>query len=467
MPFSAFRAALALGCAASLAAAASAPAAQLSLEGDTLVYRAAPGETNRVIVSSDDPGELRFLDNATITLGAPCYRDEFDGEDVGRCPFGGPVRIEAGDGDDRVSFLSGVPAGQPFTADGGAGDDELSAPSDGAAVTLLGGDGTDRVSGGPGNDTLDGGPGNDTLAGGWGSDTVRGGDGDDSLLGDALKPFADVIDGGAGNDAIVNDWLNDHQSAPIAVSLDGAANDGLAGEGDNVVNVESIQVNQPASLAAGAGAVAFRVFQTRPGPSKLVGSDAADSLISYDYDDVIEGRGGDDAIEAGFGNDTISGGPGRDSINADAGSGACNFLVCRTGAGNDTIDVRDNEVDSVVCGPGADTVTADAGDTVAPDCETVNRPAVVPPPRDERRSAPRRDGRTPPTGKRCIVPKVKAGATLAATKRALAKKGCKAAAKKVRSAKVKKGRVVKLSHRAGKKLAYKKTITVYVSKGRR
>ncbi|MDW5596787.1 PASTA domain-containing protein [Conexibacter stalactiti] len=463
MPFSAFRTALALGCAASLAAAASAPAAQLSLEGDTLVYRAAPGETNRVIVSTDDPGELRFLDNAAISFGAPCYRAEWDGEDVARCVFAGPVRIETGDGADRVSFSSGLPAAQQFTADGGPGDDELSAPLDGLAVTFRGGDGTDRLSGGVGNDTLDGGPGNDNLAGGWGNDTLQGGDGDDSLLGDGLKPFADVIDGGAGHDAIVNDWVNDHQNAPIAVSLDGVANDGLAGEGDNVVGVESIQVNQPASLSAGAGAVAFRVFQTGPGPSKLVGSDAADSLISYDYDDVIEGRGGDDTIEAGFGNDTISGGPGRDSINADAGSGACNFLVCRTGAGNDTIDVRDGEVDSVVCGPGTDTVTADANDTVAPDCETVNRPAVVPPPVDERRA--RRESK--PTGKRCVVPKLKAGVTFAAAKKALVQKGCKAASKQVRSTKIRKGRVVKLSQKAGKKLAYKKTVTVFVSKGRR
>ncbi len=252
---------------------------------------------------------------------------------------------------------------------------------------------------------LDGGAGNDTLAGGWGRDALRGGDGDDSLLGDGLKPFADAIDGGAGRDTIVNDWVNDHSNAPIAVTLDGVANDGLAGEGDNVVAVEAIQVNQPATLVAGGDAVAFRVFQTGPGASKLVGSDQADTLISYDYADVIDGRGGDDTIEAGLGDDDVSGGPGRDTINADAGSGACNFLVCRTGSGNDVVRVRDGEADSVVCGPGTDTVIADAADTVAPDCENVDRGAVVPDP--SRRRA------EPPTGKRCWVPKVKAGTTLA------------------------------------------------------
>jgi beta-lactam-binding protein with PASTA domain len=65
------------------------------------------------------------------------------------------------------------------------------------------------------------------------------------------------------------------------------------------------------------------------------------------------------------------------------------------------------------------------------------------------------------------VPKLKAGVTFAAAKKALAKKGCKAAPKQVRSKKVRKGRVVKLSQKAGKQLAYKKTVTVFVSKGRR
>ncbi|MDO8211780.1 PASTA domain-containing protein [Conexibacter sp. CPCC 206217] len=469
MSFSALRAALLLGCAVSLAAAASASAAQLSLEGGALVYRAAPGETNRVIVSSDDPGELRFLDDAPIALPAgSCYRADWDDATVARCAFGGPVRIETGDGADRVSIFDEVPAGQPFSADGGPGDDTLEGPLTGAPVSFTGGDGNDTLKGGTGDDVLDGGTGDDTLEGGWGRDTLRGGDGDDALLGDGLKPFADTIDGGAGSDTIVNDWLNDHANAPISVTLDGIANDGLAGEGDNVVGVESIQVNQPATLAAGADAVAFRVFQTGPGSSKLVGSDRADTLISYDDADTIDGRGGDDTIEAGFGDDTIVGGPGRDTINADAGSGACNFLVCRTGSGNDTVDVRDGEADSVVCGAGQDRVIADALDTVAADCETVERRGgTVPPPDDSSRGSGPAPGRPSTSAKRCVVPRVKAGASAAAAKKALAKKGCKAATRGVRSAKVRRGRVVKLSAKAGKRLAYRKTVTVYVSRGRR
>jgi Ca2+-binding RTX toxin-like protein len=453
------KAALALGCALPLVAAASAPAAQLSLDGGTLVYRAAPGETNFVIVRSEDAGELRFTDDNPIAFPAgTCRRADWDDEEVARCAFSGPVRIETGDRDDKVSIWNDLPEGQSFTVDGGAGDDRLEASAGGPAVTFLGGDGNDTLKGGTGDDVLEGGAGNDVLEGGWGRDVLRGGDGDDSLLGDGLKPFADVIDGGAGTDTIVNDWLNDHTNAPISVTLDGVANDGLAGEGDNVTNVESIQVNQPATLVAGGDAVSFRVFQTGPGPSKLVGSDRADTLISYDYADTIDGKGGDDTIEAGFGDDTIVGGPGRDTINADAGSGACNFLVCRTGSGNDTIDVRDGEQDSVVCGPGQDKVLADPIDTIAPDCEIVERSGGTPPPGG--------DGRTP-AARRCVVPKVKAGATLAAAKRALARGGCGAKAKQVRSAKVRRGRVVKLGQKAGRKLAARTAVVVYVSRGRR
>ena len=46
---------------------------------------------------------------------------------------------------------------------------------------------------------------------------------------------------------------------------------------------------------------------------------------------------------------------------------------CTEPYGNDTVDVRDGEPDTVDCGWGQDIVYADAVDTVAPDCETVIR----------------------------------------------------------------------------------------------
>jgi Ca2+-binding RTX toxin-like protein len=358
-----------LGLGASLLLAAPASAATLTADNGGFTYRAAPGETNRVIVVAEE-GELRIGDNVPIDLqAAACRRADWDDATTVRCPLGA-LRVEAGDGNDRVSFLYDFPAGVTLSADGGAGNDSLEGPTGTAPVTLAGGDGDDELKGGLGNDTLDGGAGDDTLVGQAGDDTLLGGPGNDDLAG---LDGADRIDGGAGIDTIAHDWLGS-DSPGVRVTLSGGADDGRPGEGDDITNVEIIEVHQPATLIAALGTpVRFTVSETTPGASKLVGSNGDDQLRSFHYADVIDGRGGDDTIEGWYGDDVITGGPGRDTINADAGSGACTFLVCRVGAGNDRINVRDGERDSVICGPGRDVVIADRKDVVAEDCEVVKR----------------------------------------------------------------------------------------------
>ena len=68
----------------------------------------------------------------------------------------------------------------------------------------------------------------------------------------------------------------------------------------------------------------------------------------------------------------LIGGPGRDTISGDLAGGDCGPLWCKYPYGNDTIDARDGEVDSITCGAGTDTVIADPQDVVAPDCEHVD-----------------------------------------------------------------------------------------------
>lgn len=75
--------------------------------------------------------------------------------------------------------------------------------------------------------------------------------------------------------------------------------------------------------------------------------------------------------------------------------------------------------------------------------------------------------RRTPAAKRCVVPKVKAGATPAAARRALTRGGCRAVVRRVRSARVRRGRVVKLSAKSGRKLAARARVTVFVSRGKR
>lgn len=460
-----------LGLLVALAASGTASAGQLTNEGGWWVFRAAPGERNDFrasVATFTRAGYLEFRDTG-VTLGAlgpGCYREDFERDDLGtqRCPIAGTagIRAELGDGDDWGIVGDDLP-GVPVVFDGGPGNDRLNGPLRGVGVTFSGGDGNDELDGGDLGDVLDGGPGNDRVDGDGGNDVVRGGDGDDVVEGDSLTVGSDTIDGGPGYDRSESDWIQPGASAGLSISIDGVANDGHPGENDNVVDLEEVTLTQPAAFVAGVAGVRVRIYNHGQGSSNVTGGPGNDNIRTHDYNDTIDGKGGDDTIEGGYGDDTITGGPGKDTINAEAGTGSCNFLVCRVGGGNDTINVRDGEVDSVVCGVGTDKVVADANDTIAADCETVDRGAVpLPPPPPVRRPLPRRA-----PAKACVVPKVKAGAKLPAVKKALAKRGCGAKTKKVKSAKVKKGRVVKLSHKAGKRLAHKKAVTVFVSRGRR
>jgi beta-lactam-binding protein with PASTA domain len=65
-----------------------------------------------------------------------------------------------------------------------------------------------------------------------------------------------------------------------------------------------------------------------------------------------------------------------------------------------------------------------------------------------------------------VVAKVRKGAKLRHARKAVKRGGCAVRTKTVRS-RVRKGRVVRLSHKAGKRLAGGARVTIYVSRGRR
>jgi Ca2+-binding RTX toxin-like protein len=149
-------------------------------------------------------------------------------------------------------------------------------------VTLFGGNGDDYLVGGRAGDKLDGGAGNDWLNGGAGADELEGGDGTDT---------ADY----SGYYAAVN------------VSLDDAANDGPAAEGDNVHSTVE-------NLVGGFG------------NDTLTGSGAANYIQGAGGTDTIYGLGGDDTLDGGMGgifplnrntgNDQLWGGDGNDTLHA-------------------------------------------------------------------------------------------------------------------------------------------------------
>jgi Ca2+-binding RTX toxin-like protein len=444
---------------------ADATAATVSVEDGVLVLRGTAGADTIRVGGSDDDRLVRLHADAIPTVPDGCERPWWDPPEIVDCaPLPGGVRVEAGDGDDRVIAEAGVPGSPVLTVLGGAGNDSLDARSLTGRAHLDGGPGDDTLTGTHADDVLLGGPGNDTLDGLGGADELRGGEGDDDLQGDDHQaPAPDVLDGGPGTDRITRDWYAPFGTPqpPVTVSLDGVADDGRPGEGDNVTAVETIHVAYPITLTAGADAVDFEAFNTITAPSRLTGSPRADRLRTYDGPDVIDGGAGDDWIEAGYGDDAITGGPGRDTVNADAGAGSCSFLVCRVGTGNDTLYLQDGEADSADCGPGVDTVWADPQDTLT-NCETIHLTGGgTPPPAPPAPKPPVPSG----TAKRCVVPRVAAGTTLAKARTRLRKARCATKVAKAASRSVKRGRVVRLSHRAGRTLSTKTTVRIVVSSG--
>ena len=236
---------------------------------------------------------------------------------------GGPGRH------DRL-ILSGFPEpGLQVTEDGLANDGEKSDPDDSYSRTIdvyelsafgdsFAGDGD--VRSGDGDDHLTGGAGDDRLDPGGGADTIHAGAGDDLLVD---TPGADLLDGGEGTlDAITyGAYL---PGGPLALSLDGVANDGRAGEGDNLLDVEWVTGGPQADVITGGPTANF-----------LFGGD------------------GDDRIDGGLGADLLRGNHGDDVL-----------------VGRDLQLQRDD----LGCGDGPDdAAVADAGDLVASDCERLDR----------------------------------------------------------------------------------------------
>jgi len=234
------------------------------------------------IVGTEGPDVLYGTENPDVIVG-------LGGDDV----------IHGGKNDDVICGDGGLSSGND-TVEGDSGADIL----DGQR-------GRDIVNGNTGADDVSGGEDADQVRGGDGADTLRGGDGGDVLNG-GTGP--DVMLGGAGGD------LADYRSrtAGVEVSLDGQADDGEPGEGDDV-----------------GGDV-----------ERLRGGDGADRLTGND---------GANTIYGGPGGDELIGEHGHDRLYGDAGG--------------DTIDSRDDESDDVFCGTEIDSVLEDALDLLDLDCE--------------------------------------------------------------------------------------------------
>jgi Ca2+-binding RTX toxin-like protein len=287
------------------------------------------GPENDVIVGNDSNNILdgRGSDDSIAGLGG-------DDQLIGGARDVGSDVLDGGDGRDSL--------------DGGAGDDRLDGGA-GAEPRMAGGPGSDSLEGGPDDDYMEGGAGIDDLAGGPGNDALDGGgvavigaDGGDKLEGaegnDSLTGgFGDdTLDGGAGADLYSggpDDDVADYglRESPLFVTFDGVANDGEAGERDNI------------------------------------GTDVEEVRGGEDRDDLIGNRASND----------LAGNDGEDYVDGDVGAND----KLRGGADRDTVRARDGLQDTVTCGPDRDFAIVDAKDIVK-GCERVdrgmrNRPVVA------------------------------------------------------------------------------------------
>ena len=428
----------------------------ISYDGTTMTFTA--DGANEVVSVQPSEGELAWVTSGIDAAPPECTPGHVDY--IAYCPWPQRIVVQLGGGNDRFSI--GGAAWDPFPAHivveayGGDGDDRLQ-----SAHVQDGGAGNDKLEGHDGDQVLHGGAGDDEVSGLAGSDQVYGDEGNDIVSGDTHKaPSPDVIDGGPGVDSIGQDW-QDLGGAPLTITLGGGADDGRPGEGDDVRNVENLKGFSSGRFVGTDGPDSIEVVQST-GASDLSGLGGDDSLNASDGNDRLDGGAGADSLDGGFGDDTIVGGPGPDSISGDTPQGECGIYFCRLPSGNDTIDARDGERDSVTCGVGTDSVTADAVDAVAPDCEQVNGGGVGPRP-DERLRAP--DQTLRPRGG-CVVPKLR-GLSAKKAKTKLTKAGCKAKVIRRASRRVPRGRVIKQSARAGKRLKSGARVKLTVSRGRR
>ena len=317
----------------------------ISYDGTTMTFT---GDARADVVSvGPSQGELAWTTSGLDAIPPQCTKAT-SVDYLAYCPWPKRIVVRLGGGNDRFT-TSGSPW-DPFPADvvvesfGEDGDDRL---QQGNAQD--GGAGNDTLEGHEGSQVLHGGPGDDTVSGLAGADQVYGDEGNDIVSGDTHKAASpDLIDGGPGVDRIDHDW--GAEDAAIVLTLAGGADDGRPGEGDDVRGVEQLKSFQPGSYAGTDGADRIELVQIE-GPSSLEGAGGDDFLKASDGSDRLDGGTGADTLDGGFGDDTIVGGPGPDAITGDRASGECGIYYCKLPYGNDTIDARDGERDSVTWSP--------------------------------------------------------------------------------------------------------------------
>lgn len=263
------------------------PAPARAVEAHVVTQRLDKSTSDSSLVVTDRDGvpddlALRLEDGALVLTGSPvpvagtgCTVSR-PGEV--RCAGASRAEVDLGTGDDRLTvgalattYPSGIVAGPSLRVHAGPGADQL--------VTQA----SSRIqwSGGPG---------------------------------------ADVASGDA---TVTSDYQE--RTAPVSVTYDGVANDGEAGEGDDVgVRGNATGGSGNDRLVAAADGSTLRGGE---GDDRLEGGPGPDSLGGDAGNDELTGLAGADGLSGGTGRDLLLGGEGDDALSADSEPG-----------GDDTLD---------------------------------------------------------------------------------------------------------------------------------
>ena len=262
-----------------------------------VVVRAAPGETNAMTVTRS-AGGIMIADS-----GAP-LTGECQPSGSGRFCAGtsfGAVDVFLGDGNDKLvhSFHGAV--------DGGAGDDDIRVTN--GIFSLVGGAGADRL--------------------------------DATGANEASVSYLDHTDG-------------------VNVRVNGLADDGAPGEGDNVMGAIT-------SIGGGSG---NDHLESGPVTRSLFGADGNDILVGNADRNYLTGGPGDDQLLAGDGSDSLVGDAGADVLSGGGGLDEVTYggvVPLRLsigdgpndGAAGEGDDIRE-DVEAIGGGQGDDVLIGDA-----------------------------------------------------------------------------------------------------------
>jgi len=318
---------------------------------------ATPGDD--VIVGNDGPNRLiggAGADQITAGGGDDALFGQGDNDTLSA--EGGADALDGGDGGDilgggsetDVAQYRNRTAAQPINVSiDGVADD--GGALDGHADNVLAN--VENVSGGAGGDVLVGSAGANSLNGNEGADTLDGGAGPDSLDGGSERDVATYATRGAAE--------------PVDVSLDGAANDGGAIDGNGHDNVRATveRVLGGAGDDALTGSDAANMLTGNAGADTLAGAGGGDTLVGGAGVDTLAGEADRDSLDGGVDPDSLDGGAGRDVVRYEArGAGQPVTVtldeVADDGGAVDGFADDPRAVESVVGGAGDDSITGNA-----------------------------------------------------------------------------------------------------------